>query len=156
VNGGQSIRVERVKSKSKALKVMEFLLLWSLPVVAEDWKPHEVRQINGSAGDMQLPAQFQIVTETWNRVVAVPYLAYLPEKDRLLMLVNCDYPHHAEVLFSDDRGATWSSPKPAAGLAKDLPQRLQKPRSILVILENLLKPIPAIQHTINRAGIFHS
>jgi len=26
-----------------------------------------------------------------------PYLAYLPEKDRLLMLVNCDYPHRAEV-----------------------------------------------------------
>lgn len=46
-------------------------------------------------------------------MVAVPYLIYMPEKDRLLMLVNCDYPHHAEVLFSDDRGASWSSPKPA-------------------------------------------
>src|SRR5208337_4838679 len=58
-------------------------------------------------------AQFQIVTESWNRVVAVPYLAYMPEKDRLLMLVNCDYPHHAEVLFSDDHGASWSAPRPA-------------------------------------------
>ncbi len=48
----------------------------------------------------RLPAQFQIVTESWNRVVAVPYIIYMPEKDRLLMLVNCDYPHHAEVLFS--------------------------------------------------------
>lgn len=60
-----------------------------------------------------MPAKFQIVTESWNRVVAVPYLAYMPEKDRLLLLVSCDYPHHGEVLFSDDRGAWWSPPKPA-------------------------------------------
>lgn len=80
---------------------------------AGEWKPHQVCQINGTEGDVRLPAQFQIVTESWNRVAAVPYLAYLPEKDRLLMLVSCDYPHHAEVLFSDDQGATWSSPKPA-------------------------------------------
>ena len=45
--------------------------------------------------------------------MAVPYLVYMPEKDRLVMLVSCDYPHHAEVLFSDDRGGTWSLPKPA-------------------------------------------
>lgn len=55
----------------------------------------------------------QIVTESWNRVVAVPYIVYMPEKDRVLMLVNCDYPHHAETLFSDDQGATWSDPRPA-------------------------------------------
>ena len=89
------------------------LLLLAATAMAGDWKPHEVRQINGPTGDVRLPAQFQIVTESWNRVVAVPYLAYLPEKDRLLLLVNCDYPHHPEVLFSDNRGATWSSPKPA-------------------------------------------
>ena len=89
-------------------------------------------------------------------MVAGPDLAYLPEKDRLLRLMNCDYPHHAEVLFSDDCEGTWSSPKPAAGRAKGLPQRFQKPRPIIVILENLLPPIPAIQHMINRAGIFHS
>ena len=69
--------------------------------------------MNGTGGEIRLPAQFQMVTESWNRVVAVPYIIYMPEKDRLLMLVNCDYPHHAEVLFSDDRGASWSSPKPA-------------------------------------------
>ncbi|NOS72423.1 MAG: exo-alpha-sialidase [Verrucomicrobia bacterium] len=89
------------------------MLLHATAVTAGEWKSHEVRQINGTAGDVRLPAQFQIVTERWNRVVAVPYIAYMPEKDRLLMLVNCDYPHHAEVLFSDDRGVTWSSPKPA-------------------------------------------
>lgn len=80
---------------------------------ASEWQAHEVRQINGTAGEVRLPAQLQIVTRDWNRVVAVPYLAYVPEKDRLVLLVGCDYPHHAEVAFSDDRGATWSSPRPA-------------------------------------------
>jgi len=83
------------------------------PAVAGDWEAHDVRQINGVAGEVRLPAQLQIVTRNWNRVVAVPYLAYLPEKDRLLLLVGCDYPHHAEISVSDDHGTTWSSPKPA-------------------------------------------
>jgi hypothetical protein len=82
------------------------------------WKPHIVRQLNGSAEQVRLPAKLQIVTESWNRVVAVPYIAYMPERDRLLMLVSCDYPHHPMVLHSDDRGATWSEPRPV-GLDKD-------------------------------------
>jgi len=78
------------------------------------WRPHSVRQLNGDAKQIRLPAKLQIVTEDWNRVVAVPYIVYMPEKDRLLMLVGCDYPHHAEVLFSGDRGATWTAPRPIA------------------------------------------
>jgi hypothetical protein len=42
----------------------------------------------------------------------VPYIVYMPEKDRLLMLVSCDYPHRAMVLSSDDHGTTWSEPRP--------------------------------------------
>ena len=80
---------------------------------ADEWKAHQVRQLSGKVGGDRLPAKLQIVTERWNRVAAVPYIVYMPEKDRLLMLVSCDYPHHTEVLFSDDRGATWSDPKPA-------------------------------------------
>ena len=75
------------------------------------WKPHIVRLLNGDP-PVLLPAQFQIVTERWNRVVAVPYIVYMPEKDRLLMLVGCDYPHHAMVLTSDDHGANWTEPRP--------------------------------------------
>lgn len=60
-----------------------------------DWQSHEVRQLNGMSERFQLPARFQIVTETWNRVVAVPYITYMPDQDRLLMLVGCDYPHRA-------------------------------------------------------------
>jgi len=77
------------------------------------WKPHEVRQFKGRSQQIRLPARLQIVTESWKRVVAVPYIVYMPKKDRLLMLVGCDYPHRAYVLTSDDRGATWTDPHPA-------------------------------------------
>lgn len=103
---------------SAVARTLSLLLLFNTAAHAAGWKPHEVRQINGTTGDTRIPAQFQIVTENWNRVVAVPYLVYMPEKDRLLMLVGCDYPHHPEVLFSADHGATWSPPKPAV-LAAD-------------------------------------
>lgn len=76
------------------------------------WQPHIVRQMNAPDAPAEIPAQCQIVTERWNRVVAVPYIVYMPEKDQLLMLVGCDYPHHAMVLTSDDRGATWTEPRP--------------------------------------------
>lgn len=76
------------------------------------WRPHVVRQTNGTDALVEIPAQFQIVTEAWNRVVAVPYMVYMPEKSRALMLVGCDYPHHAMVLTSDDLGATWTEPRP--------------------------------------------
>ncbi len=78
------------------------------------WQPHVVRQLNGRAGQIRLPAQFQIVTQSWNRVVAVPYVIYMPEKDRLLMLVNCDYPHIPYIMTSDDHGATWTDPRPVS------------------------------------------
>ena len=76
------------------------------------WQPHQVRQRNGTAQRFKLPARLQIVTESWNRVVAVPYIVYIPKKDQLLMLVGLDYPHRAFVLASDDRGDTWGDPRP--------------------------------------------
>jgi hypothetical protein len=79
-------------------------------LAAADWNPHAVRQLNGAAEVINIPAKLQIVTESWNRIVAVPYIVYMPEKDRLLMLVGCDYPHQAMVLSSDDHGETWSKP----------------------------------------------
>ncbi len=47
---------------------------------ASGWQSHEVRQLAGKTGGVRLPARFQIVTESWNRVVAVPYLVNMPEK----------------------------------------------------------------------------
>lgn len=83
----------------------------SLSTSLGQWQPHEVRFLASTQESQNIPAQLQIVTESWNRVVAVPYLVYMPEKDRLLLLVNCDYPHSAHVLWSDDRGQTWTEPK---------------------------------------------
>ncbi|MBN2296465.1 MAG: exo-alpha-sialidase, partial [Pirellulales bacterium] len=76
-----------------------------------EWNEHKVRFLNKANDEVAVPAKMQIVTEPWNRVVAVPYIVYMPEQDRVLMLVSCDYPHHAEVLWSDDHGRTWSAPR---------------------------------------------
>ncbi len=72
----------------------------------------KVLQMDGQSVAAELPAQSQIVTKTWNRVVAVPFIAYMPEKDRICMLVSCDYPHQPMILFSEDHGATWGKPQP--------------------------------------------
>jgi hypothetical protein len=94
-----------------------------------DWKPTQIRQMSGEAVAAEWPAEHQIVTEAWNRVVAVPYIVYMPEQDRVLMLVGCDYPHQPMTLLSNDHGATWSEPRPlspdpqvnaAAGLGTSL------------------------------------
>jgi len=77
---------------------------------AADWKQSLVFQLNGSAKPIQLPALAQIPTEKYNRVVAVPYVVYMPEKKELLMLVGVDYPHMAAVMRSKDLGATWTDP----------------------------------------------
>jgi len=65
-------------------------------------------------------AELRILTESWNRVVAVPYLVYMPEKDQLLMLVSCDYPHRPFVLSSDDRGKNWTEPQALENPSDDL------------------------------------
>lgn len=97
--------------------------------VAAPWKPHTVRQLNGSAVQFPIPAKLQIVTQQWNRVFAVPYLVYMPEKKRLLMLLAGDYPHRALLMSSNDGGATWTEPrclhadahgKPDAGMSTGL------------------------------------
>lgn len=84
-------------------------MAWATTATAQ-WQPHTVRQLNGAAAEIGISAKVQIVTESWNRVATVPYLAYMPENDRLLMLLNCDYPHQAMLMSSNDRGSTWSSP----------------------------------------------
>jgi len=91
------------------LAVLEVAMMTSANA---DWKPHTVLQMDGDKVAREIPAQQQIVTESWNRVVAVPYIVYMPEKDRVLMLVGCDYPHQPFTLVSDDHGATWSDPRP--------------------------------------------
>ena len=84
------------------------------------WKPSKILQMNGEVVARELPADRQIVTESWNRAVAVPYIVYMPERDKLLMLVGCDYPTRPMVMSSFDHGRMWSEPKPVLqGEAKD-------------------------------------
>jgi hypothetical protein len=75
------------------------------------WMPHRVRRIETDRY-VDTPAEFQVPTRGWNRVVGMPYLIYMPEKDRVLMLVYLDYrPCKAAIMISDDHGTTWSEPK---------------------------------------------
>ena len=54
----------------------------------------------------------QIVTETSEQSVTLPYLAYIPESQKLLLLVTCGFPHQVNLMTSDDLGTTWSDPRP--------------------------------------------
>ena len=49
---------------------------------AAEWTSHIVRQFGGIDGEIRVPARFQVVTEEANSVALVPYLVYMPEKDR--------------------------------------------------------------------------
>lgn len=84
------------------------LLCTDLP---SGWRTHRIRRIQDTRY-VDFPAELQIPTEGWNRVVGMPYLVYMPEKDRVLMLVYLNYrPCKPAVMFSDDHGTTWSNPQ---------------------------------------------
>jgi hypothetical protein len=71
-------------------------------------KRHAVVQLQGSDKPISSPAEMQWITESWNVTsVRAPYLVYMPEKDRVLMLAGCGPSLQAAILASDDRGATW-------------------------------------------------
>ncbi len=77
---------------------------------AKGWQRHWIRRIEGDRY-VDIPAVRQIPTEGWNRVVGMPYIVYMPERDRVLMLVYLDYrPCKPAVMYSDDHGTTWSEP----------------------------------------------
>ena len=105
-----------IMSNSIFAIVVGFVLAPSVGVA--EWEPHQIRQLNGSIDQFQFPAQIQIIGKSWNRVVVVPYLVNMPEKNRLLMLVGCDYPHRTFLMTSHNNGETWTDPRPAR-LGKD-------------------------------------
>ena len=107
------------------------------------WQAGSIVQLGRDGGETELPAQKQILSESWNRVTCCPHLVYLPEKDQIIMVLSFDYDelmsqpgmidksmlHHAMVLYSDDEGETWTDPvyvhtdadgKPDSGLAHAL------------------------------------
>lgn len=74
------------------------------------WHHHWVRRIDDTRY-VDSPAQRRILTEGRNRVFGMPYLVYMPERDRVFMVVYLDYgPCKPASLFSDDHGDIWSEP----------------------------------------------
>ena len=87
-----------------------------------DWTPTKVLKMNGDTVAGELPAKHQLITDGWNREVATPRLVYMPERDKLMLLVHREnqykqYPPDSLILFSDDHGETWSAPVGAPGWA---------------------------------------
>ena len=73
------------------------------------WRRHRICRVDLSlpAGVHKAPALLQNVTEQLDCSAAVPYLAYMPEKQRLIMLANYGESHtDPHVIFSSDQGAT--------------------------------------------------
>jgi hypothetical protein len=73
---------------------------------------HVVLQLKGEKKPTSRPAELLWISQSWNNEnVQMPYLVYFPEKDRLLLLVQCEQPIHSALITSDDGGKTWSQRK---------------------------------------------
>ena len=72
-------------------------------------REHVVLQLDLEKKPAVRAAQMEWISQPWNGENAqMPYLVYLPQKDRLLMLVECGQPIHSAFISSDDHGKTWS------------------------------------------------
>jgi hypothetical protein len=80
---------------------------------------NKVLQMEGDDVARELPAEHQLITDAWNEGdLYAPYLVYMPEKDRLLLLYNIyfrgwgSHIHETAAVLSssDDHGETWSCP----------------------------------------------
>ena len=77
-----------------------------------NWKKHTITRLDPSHPALKMPALFQWVSDSWNRVGLYPFMCYMPEKNRLFAAVGGDVaPHKPYVITSDDGGATWTEPR---------------------------------------------
>ena len=74
----------------------------AIRIAAGAWPEHVIRQLNGQSPQIPIRAEFQYITGAEPELVITPYPVYVPEKDRLLMLVNRDRPATAALMHSDD------------------------------------------------------
>jgi len=75
-------------------------------------REHVVQRLNAEKEPAILPAEILWISEPWLRErtdenAQMPYLTYLPEKNRVLMLVETHQPIVTAFIFSDDQGQTW-------------------------------------------------
>jgi hypothetical protein len=72
-----------------------------------------VLQLDGEAVARELPARHQLIAHGWGHLSYMPYLVYMREKQRLLLLFNSrasvhlDSDPHPVLLCSDDAGRSW-------------------------------------------------
>ena len=99
-------------SRTHGIVLLAVVLAIVQSAVAQ-WQPHVVRQINMTAGGItELPAQYQVVTESWNDIVRHPTIVYMPDKERLLLLASRGTrPLYSVFVSSDDGGNTWTEPR---------------------------------------------
>jgi len=80
-------------------------------------REHQVLQLDHARQLRSIPAEMQWISRDWNGENAqMPYLVYLPETDRVVMLLQCGQPIHSAVITSADRGRTWG---PRRWLSRD-------------------------------------
>jgi hypothetical protein len=78
----------------------------------DGWTPNKVLRSEGGVVVGELPAKHHLITDAW-RILTMPRLVTMPERDRLLLCVRRELPFHqyppdGVILLSDDRGATWT------------------------------------------------
>ena len=110
LNGKEIMAMTIIRNLMRRVVLTIGVILIALSTSMAQWQQHKVRQLNGKDQQIQLPAKFQIITESWNRVAVVPNIIYMPEKNRLFMLISCDHPHRTFILTSNDRGTNWTNP----------------------------------------------
>lgn len=113
--GGESMLAPAVKAIAAGdfggKGVTRAQLEWSLPARPHPFgqREHVVLRLNGEKKPASRPAEMHWISQSWNGENAqMPYLVYLSEKDRLLMLVESGQPIHSAFITSDDHGKTWS------------------------------------------------
>jgi hypothetical protein len=97
------------KTSSTSLAILSFIpwVVFALPCAA-DWIPSNLWQFNGDAARISLPAQYQVATGDIEEPTMAPFLAYMPEKDEVLLMFAYWPTPYGAFKNSYDRGATWS------------------------------------------------
>ncbi len=81
---------------------------------------HTIYQMNGTAGAIPSTAQIQWTSRDWTENGQMPYLAYMPDQSKLIMMYEAGYPITTGYMTSTDGGVTWgprmtlASPNPVA------------------------------------------
>ena len=78
-----------------------------------DDRQHAVWKLSSETEPVSIPAEIQCVIKDSTAAdnAQMPYLVYMPEKDRVLIILERDQPVRTALIHSDDHGVTWSKPR---------------------------------------------